>query len=50
MVRLPMNRPKVYQRYRRVLHAVRLLLVEGGVQQEGGVTNVLARRVASLRS
>lgn len=40
--------PEVYRRYRRLLHAARLLLVEGVVQQEGGAANVLARRVVPL--
>jgi error-prone DNA polymerase len=42
--------PQVYRRYRRLLHAARLLLVEGAVQQEGGAANVLARRVAPLQA
>jgi len=41
-------RPAVYERHRRVLGASRLLLVEGTVQQEGNVTNVLAGRIAPL--
>ncbi len=40
--------PQVYDRYRAVLHAARLLLVEGVVQQEGQVANLLAQRIAAL--
>jgi error-prone DNA polymerase len=42
-------RPRVHDRYRRVLHGPRLLLFEGDVQQEGDVTSLLARRVADLQ-
>jgi DNA polymerase III alpha subunit len=41
-------RPKVYERYRTVLRGNRLLVIEGEVQQKGGVTNIIARRAASL--
>ncbi len=41
-------RPKVYARYRAVLRTVPLLIVEGVVQQRGGVTNLLAHRAAPL--
>jgi error-prone DNA polymerase len=41
-------RPKIYARYQRLLRTVPLLIVEGTVQKQGGVTNVLARRVAVL--
>jgi error-prone DNA polymerase len=43
-------RPQVYERYRRILHDSRLLIVEGDVQQEGGVTSLLARRLGALRT
>lgn len=36
-------RPQVYQQHRQLLHTARLLMVEGTVQQEDGVTSVLAR-------
>jgi error-prone DNA polymerase len=38
-------RPSVYQQHRQLLHTAHLLIVEGTVQQEGGVTSVLARRL-----
>jgi error-prone DNA polymerase len=41
-------RPKVYTRYRSTLHTVSLLIVEGVVQRQGGVVNLLAWRVAPL--
>jgi error-prone DNA polymerase len=42
-------RPRVYARYRRTWRENRLLIVEGDVQQEGGVTSLLARRVKALQ-
>jgi error-prone DNA polymerase len=42
-------RPRVHNRYRRVLHGPRLLLFEGDAQREGEVISILARRVAVLR-
>ena len=42
-------RPRVHDRYRRILHGPRLLLFEGEVQRAGGVISILARRVAVLR-
>jgi error-prone DNA polymerase len=42
-------RPRVHDRYRRVLHGPRLLLFEGDAQREGEVISILARRVAVLR-
>jgi len=42
-------RPRVHDRYRRVLHGPRLLLFEGEVQRAEGVISILARRVAALR-
>jgi DNA polymerase III alpha subunit len=42
-------RPKVYDRYRRILRGERLLLIEGLVQQEGDVTSLLAKRAAPLQ-
>lgn len=41
-------RPQVYTRYHQLLHTSHLLLVEGTVQQEKGVVNVLAHRMANL--
>jgi error-prone DNA polymerase len=41
-------RPKVFARYQRILRGVRLLIVEGVVQQQGGVTNILAQRVTAM--
>jgi error-prone DNA polymerase len=43
-------RPQVYARYRRTWRDNRLLIVEGDVQQEGGVTSLLARRAWALQS
>jgi error-prone DNA polymerase len=41
-------RPQVYTRYRRTLRTAPRLIVEGRVQKEGDVTNLLAQRVAPL--
>jgi error-prone DNA polymerase len=41
-------RPKVYGRYQKIIHTTRLLLVTGMVQQEGGVTNLLAQTIIPL--
>jgi error-prone DNA polymerase len=41
-------RPAVYAQYRRTLHTVPLLIVEGIVQRNGGVTNLLALKIAVL--
>jgi error-prone DNA polymerase len=41
-------RPDVYARYRRVLHAAPVLMVEGTLQRKGGVINLLARQVLTL--
>ena len=41
-------RPKVYDRYRELLHSVSLLLVEGRVQHQNGVVNLLVKRAAAL--
>jgi error-prone DNA polymerase len=43
-------RPKVYERYRRVLRGSRLLAFEGMVQRAGEVISVLAQRAVSLRA
>ncbi|HSG18417.1 MAG TPA: OB-fold nucleic acid binding domain-containing protein, partial [Anaerolineae bacterium] len=43
-------RPRVYARYQRTWRESRLLIVEGDVQQEGGVTGLLARRAKPLQS
>jgi error-prone DNA polymerase len=40
--------PQIYATYRRTLHSDRLLVVEGTVQQENGVVNVLAQRITAL--
>jgi error-prone DNA polymerase len=42
-------RPRIYARYRRTWRENRLLIVEGDVQQEGGVTGLLARRAWPLQ-
>ncbi len=42
-------RPQIYARYRRTWREHRLLIVEGDVQQESGVTSLLARRVRPLQ-
>lgn len=41
-------RPQIYVRHRRLLHTRHLLLVEGTVQRESGVINLLALRVAAF--
>ena len=41
-------RPQVYSQYRHAIHNALLLLVEGEVQREGDVVNVLAERVLPL--
>ncbi|MBE7550051.1 MAG: hypothetical protein HS126_03095 [Anaerolineales bacterium] len=41
-------RPQIYVRHRRLLHTSHLLLVEGTVQRESGVINLLALRVAAF--
>jgi error-prone DNA polymerase len=43
-------RPRIYSRYHQVVRASRLLLVAGEVQQEGGVTNLLAQTIAPLQA
>jgi len=43
-------RPKVHDRYRRIWHESRLLIVQGKVQQAGGTTSLLAQKVAPLQS
>jgi error-prone DNA polymerase len=40
--------PQVYGRYRQIIRTERLLLVEGAVQQQDGVTNLLAQVITSL--
>lgn len=42
-------RPRIVARHGRMLRSARLLLVAGEVQQQGGVTNVLAEHIAVLR-
>jgi error-prone DNA polymerase len=41
-------RPSVYERWRRVVRGVALLVVEGVVQCEGAVVNLLAERFATF--
>jgi len=41
-------RPDVYKRYRQIVRLEPLLLVEGTIQKEDGVINVIARRVERL--
>jgi error-prone DNA polymerase len=41
-------RPRVYTRYRDTLRTVPLLVIEGVVQRQDGVINLLADRVAPL--
>jgi error-prone DNA polymerase len=41
-------RPKVYGRFQKTIRTSRLLLIAGTVQQEGGVTNLLAHSIAPL--
>jgi error-prone DNA polymerase len=41
-------RPRVFAKYHRIVRTSRLLLVGGDVQQEGGVTNLLAQMIAPL--
>ncbi len=43
-------RPQVYERYRRVLRGSLLLVVEGEVQREDGVVNLVAEHVVSMPS
>jgi error-prone DNA polymerase len=41
-------RPYIYGSFRRIVHATHLLYVEGQVEREGDVINVMARRVQPL--
>src|SRR5271157_3846712 len=41
-------RPDVYKTYRQIVRLEPLILIEGTIQKEDGVTNVIAKRVASL--
>jgi len=41
-------RPDVYQQYRAVIDGAALVLVEGQLQREGSITNVLAQHITSL--
>jgi error-prone DNA polymerase len=41
-------RPAIYERYERLVRTVSLLIVEGTVQQQDGVINLLAGRVMAL--
>jgi error-prone DNA polymerase len=40
--------PKLYARYRRAIRSTPMLLVEGELQRQGGVLNVIARVIESL--
>jgi error-prone DNA polymerase len=40
--------PKVYDQHHQLLHTAHLLMVDGVVQQTGGVTSVLARRLRAF--
>jgi hypothetical protein len=48
MVRGNKKRPKIYEQYRRLLRATHLLLVQGDLQREGQVINVIAERFWTL--
>ena len=41
-------RPQIFNRYQKIVRTSRLLQVAGIVQQEGGVTNLLAQNIAPL--
>ncbi|HUJ88753.1 MAG TPA: OB-fold nucleic acid binding domain-containing protein, partial [Syntrophorhabdales bacterium] len=41
-------RPDVYKAYRQIVRLEPLILIEGTIQKEEGVVNVIAKRVASL--
>ncbi len=41
-------RPTVYGRYQKIIRTTRLLLITGTVQQEGDVTNLLAKTITPL--
>jgi hypothetical protein len=41
-------RPQVYQRYRALLHRHPLLVIDGRLQVEGAVLNVVATRLRSV--
>jgi error-prone DNA polymerase len=41
-------RPRIVSRYHQTVRESRLLIVRGDVQQEGGVTNLLAERITAL--
>jgi error-prone DNA polymerase len=41
-------RPHVYERYRRIFRTAPVLVVEGTLQREHGVTNVIVGRAAAL--
>jgi error-prone DNA polymerase len=41
-------RPQIYTRYRRLIHTTSLLIIEGIVQQQDGVVNLLAERMTAL--
>jgi error-prone DNA polymerase len=43
-------RPRIYGRYHHVIRTAHLLLVGGDIQQEGGVTNLLAQTVVPLHA
>jgi len=41
-------RPQVYQRFRRVLQANQIVLIEGAIQRQDRVTSLMGRKVFSL--
>ena len=41
-------RPQIYERHRRLLRTAPLLIIEGTVQRQGGVINLLAGRIRKL--
>ena len=42
-------RPKVYDRYRKLLRSVLMLVVEGRIQHQNGVVNLLVEQAGALR-
>jgi len=41
-------RPDKYEEYRQVVRRALLLLIEGGLQRQNGVINIMAEKIASL--
>jgi error-prone DNA polymerase len=42
-------RPQIYEQYRRVIRQEELLLVQGSIQRERGVINIMAEQIKALR-